>query len=60
MVIKEDDFPLWEVHIKKNFLASQALTSVGPTRENPVLDSLAVQHLNKRLCISPDSLDHFL
>ena len=29
----------------------QALTLVGPTRENPVLDPLAVQHLDNLLYI---------
>ena len=33
----------------------RALTFEGPTKDNPVLDPLAVLHLNNRLLLSPVS-----
>ena len=37
--------------IQANRKDLQALTLVGPTRENPVLDPLAVLHLDNWLCM---------
>ena len=40
---------LWELSVKRKDL--QALTLVGPTQNNPVLDPLAVLHLDNWLYI---------
>ena len=40
---------LGEPSVKKKDL--RALTLLGPPRDNPEIDPLAVQHLDNRLCI---------